>query len=124
MSAAIVEIITSTEADFVAAFRYLVNGVGFDFTGYRLLMMVRKQPADVDAYVSLTSDPDGGITVEPFVGGGDPNDGTFSILILRTVLQQMPAGAYVHSLLLEEIASGLRDEIWTGPLTHSIGTTR
>jgi len=122
MSAAIVNIETYSDADFAEAFQWEINGVLFDFTGYELVMMVRKQPEDAEVFVSLSSIDDNGIAFTP-----DPDDGdkltTFNIYIYRDQMAQMPPGDYAHSLILLR-PDGLRDDIWRGTLTHAIGPTR
>lgn len=119
MAAAGVEITTYSDADFSRAFQWLINGVAFDFTGYGLMMMVRKSADDEEVFVSVSTD-DGEITLTPDVDGKLT---TFNIQILRRQTADMAAGDYVHSLILLR-PDGLRDDIWRGTLTHVIGPTR
>jgi hypothetical protein len=88
-----------------------------DLTGSTLLMMVRADPAENYAPISLTSEGGNGITINDAVGG------SFTITIPNATLGAMPAGDYVHSLVRVR-PDGLRELIWNGKLTHSIGPTR
>jgi len=119
---ATVNLETFSDADFSEAFQWEIDGALFDFTGYNLLMNVRHHAEDVEAVVSLDSVPGGfgGITFNDPVGG---HIETFNIFILRSQMIVMAAGEYVQSLILLR-PDGLRDDIWHGTLTHSIGPTR
>ena len=119
MAAAGVQITTYSDADFARAFQWLINGEPFDFTGYGLIMMVRKNPDDTEVFVSVSTE-DGDITLTPDVDGKLT---TFNICIKREQTADMAAGDYVHSLILLR-PDGLRDDIWRGTLTHMIGPTR
>ncbi len=122
MPAAIVDITTFSDADFARAFQWVINDVPFDFTGFDLLMMVRRDPDDAEVFISLSSVDYNGILFQP-----DPDDSdkltTFNIYITRDQMKAMVAGDYVHSLLLLR-PDGLREDIWRGTLTHAIGPTR
>jgi len=120
MSAAIVDIATFSDADFARAFQWMINDVPFDFTGFDLLMMVRREPEDAEVFISLSSIDDNGILFQPDEAG---NPTTFNIYITREQTAAMPPGTYVHSLILLR-PDGLRDDIWRGTLTHAIGPTR
>ena len=117
--AANVLITTFSDADFSRAFQWVIDGVPFDFTGYGLMMMVRKQPDAVEVFVSVSTG-DGDIDFTPDVDGKLT---TFNIRILRKQTADMVAGDYVHSLILLR-PDGLREDIWRGTLTHAIGPTR
>lgn len=119
MAAAEVLLTTFSDADFARAFQWVINGVPFDFTGFGLMLMVRKRPDDAEVFVSLSTD-DGDIDFTPDVDGKLT---TFNIRILRQQIVDMAAGDYVHSLILLR-PDGLREDIWRGTLTHAIGPTR
>jgi hypothetical protein len=132
MTAAIVQLNTWTDADFCYAFRWAGTDdtgdtVYFDFTGYNLVMDIRVNPEDVEAYVRLASDPTletgGGIDIyDPDTPGGT-NLIEFSITITRTELEAMPPNQYTHSLLLV-YPDGMRQDVWRGDLIHQDGPTR
>lgn len=44
------------------------------------------------------------------------------LLVPYTTLRNLPAGDYVHSLIL--YAGGVRTEVWRGTWTHNAGATR
>src|SRR4029077_6513799 len=119
MAAADVLITTFSDADFARAFQWVINGVPFDFTGFGLMLMVRKRPDDAEVFVSLRPD-DGDIDFTPAVDGKLT---TFNIRILRQQTVDMAPGDYVHSLILLR-PDGLRDDIWRGTLTHATGSLR
>ena len=121
--AAEVQINTFSDADFSRAFQWVINGVPFDFTDHGLLMMVRKQPDDVEVFVSVSTD-DGDIIVYQTAPTTDgiPAD-IFKITIRREQMADMPPGDYVHSLILLR-PDGLREDIFRGTLTHTHGPTR
>jgi len=127
MSAAEVDLITFTDADYAEAYRYEVgSGVYYDFTGCQLLMMVRKTAEDAEVFLSLTSTFDG-ITVGnsgiDIATGDDDKPSVFTIVIARADLGRIPEGEYVQSLIVVT-PDGLRSDIWRGSLTHSMGPTR
>lgn len=113
-----------SDSDFTMAYQWEVDGTPFDFTSHRLLLMIRKYPEDAEVFVALDSTP-----VPNFSGimFNDPDvDGkitTFNIIILREQTSQMQEGDYVQSLILER-PDGLREEIWQGTFTYTIGPTR
>jgi len=117
--AAVVNITTFSDADFSRAFQWMTNDVPFDFTGFGLMMMVRKLPDDSEVFVSLSVD-DGDIDFLPDIDGKLT---TFNIRIMRAQMADMAPGEYVHSLILLR-PDGLREDIWRGTLTHAIGPTR
>jgi hypothetical protein len=126
MSAATVNFETYTDADFSKAFMLRVGDTFyFDFTGYELMMMVRKHPDDVEVFVSLSTAPGDGIELSEAADGTTPGQlTTINILIRRDQFVKMPAGEYVHSLIMVEQATGLHDDVWRGTITHAIGPTR
>jgi len=121
----IVDIETVSDADFSEAFQWQVGDDLFDFTGCNLLMMVRHHPEDAEVLIALDSDPThfGGIMFNDPDPENDNKVTSFNIFILREQMVNMPPGSYVQSLLLLR-PDGLRDDIWHGTLTHSIGPTR
>jgi hypothetical protein len=128
MAAAIVDINTQSDADYVKAFMVRVrNDAGADyyynFAGTTMELMVRKRPEDAEVYVELSTDPGDGIVLnasDPLVL--DYFD-TINIYITIEQLSKMPAGDYVHSLIMTR-PDGIKDDIWRGTLTHAIGPTR
>ncbi|HEY2242737.1 MAG TPA: hypothetical protein VGH47_00765 [Xanthobacteraceae bacterium] len=120
---AVVDLETASDEDFAWAFQWNVGGVNFDFTGYNLMLMVRKNVTDAEVFISLDSLPGGlgGITFNaPTVTGTIE---TFNIAILRAQMVGMPPDVYAQSLVLLR-PDGLREEVWNGTLTHNIGPTR
>ena|SRR4029077_2626908 len=114
-----------SDSDFAAAYQWLVDDVPYDFTGQQLLMRIRKFVDDNEVFVALDSDPNGygGITFNDPVGPFPGRIETFNIFILRKQTEQMAAGEYVQSLILVR-PDGLREEIWQGPFTYTIGPSR
>lgn len=113
-----------SDSDFAAAYQWEVDGVPWDFTGHKLIMMIRKNPDDAEVFVSLDSDPDGfsGIMFnDPDVPDGPVT--TFNIIVLRAQTSQMMPGDYVQSLILVR-PDGLREELWQGAFTYNTGPTR
>lgn len=113
-----------SDSDFAAAYQWEVNGAPWDFTGHKLIMMIRKNPDDAEVFVSLDSDPGGfsGIMFnDPDVPGGPVT--TFNIIILRAQTVQMTPGDYVQSLIMVR-PDGLREELWQGAFTYNTGPTR
>ena len=109
---------------FAAAYQWLVDGVPYDFTDQTLLMRIRKYPGDAEVFVALDSNADGfgGIMFnDPDVDGGPIT--TFNIFIMRDQTLQMDAGDYAQSLILVR-PDGLREEIWQGTFTYTIGPSR
>lgn len=120
---ATVDIVTFTDADWVGTFQWQCGTdpvtsfpIYFDLTDCKLMMMVRKQPDDVEVFLNLDTD-NGGILIEATV------DGIFDVVIARDELAEMPPGDYVHSLLVEH-SNGYREDVWRGALTHAAGPTR
>jgi hypothetical protein len=120
---AVVDLAMFSDADLAEAYQWEVDGTPFDFTGYGLMMMIRKNPDDAEVFVALDSTDTG-------FGGimfNDPDvDGkvtTFNIFILRDQTAQMLPGDYVQSLILVR-PDGLREDIWHGAFTYTTGPTR
>jgi hypothetical protein len=118
---------TYTDSDFSYAFRAkFPDDSYYDFTGCRLQLMVRKFPEAAEVYLTLDSAVDGvgagksGIDLEQ---GDDGALSIFTIVIFRGDLQRIPAGNYVHSLIVTP-PDDLHYDFWRGPLTNSIGPTR
>jgi len=107
-----------SDSDFAAAYQWVVDDVPYNFTGQVLHMMIRKNPEDSEVFVALDSDPNG-------FGGIMLNDDmvTFNIIILRDQTKQMEPGDYVQSLILQR-PDGLREELWQGTFTYTLGPTR
>lgn len=115
--AAIVNISTQSDADFVYGFFYKVGGVGFNLAGTTMRMYVRKHAEDATLALSLTS-ADGDINYTT------PATGGFSIRIKQSELERLAAGEYVHSLIMTTISTGIKTPIWNGKLVHKTGPSR
>lgn len=114
-----VNITTTSDADWVHAFQYAIEGAPptpIDLTGSSLRMMVRKHADDAECFINIST-PTAGITVTSAA------DGEFTITLPIASLSRMAEGDYVHSLIRTR-PDGLKDEVWHGALTHSIGPTR
>jgi len=128
MSAAEVDLITFTDADYAQAFRYQLTSTPtyYDFTSCQLLMEVRKLAEDVEVFLSLTSTFSGiapgssGIDIST---GDDGKPSIFTIVIARAALAEIPEGDYVQSLILVT-PDGLHSDLWRGTFTNSVGPTR
>src|SRR5215467_5119519 len=107
MAAAGVIINTFSDADFARAFQWWINEVPFDFTGYGMVMMVRKNVDDAEVFLTLSTE-NGKIDYTPDTDGKLT---TFNVRILRTDTSEMPPGDYVHSLILLR-PDGIHDDIW------------
>jgi hypothetical protein len=114
---AIVNIWTENDADFNRSFLYqTTSSVPIDLTGSSLRMMLRQNASDVTVWLSLTSDPGGGITII------DAPNGSFSVLITQAQLEQLPVNDYQHSLIMT--VGPQQTKIWNGTLTNSAGPSR
>jgi hypothetical protein len=128
MAAGIVNINTQSDADYVKAFMVHVNNDAgadyyFNFAGVTMEMMVRKQATDAEVYVELSTDSGDGIALSASNSSTPDYLDTINITIKMEQLSKMPAGDYVHSLIMTR-ADGAHDDIWRGTLTHAIGPTR
>jgi hypothetical protein len=115
-----------SDADFAAAYQWLVDDVPFDFTGHSLEMKIRRFPDDIEVFVALDSDDIngfGGIMFNDPVGTAPGRIETFNIFVLLEQTTEMNAGDYVQSLILIR-PDGLREEIWQGTFTYTIGPSR
>jgi hypothetical protein len=108
--------------DWVVPFTYGTTPDGgitvtpIDLTGSTLEMQIRKNEADHEATVSVTS-ADGSIIIT------DAPNGAFTILIDRDRLSRLAPGDYVTDLV--RIApSSLRERLFEGTATVVEGTTR
>ena len=110
-----VDLATESDADYVQGFRYCdSNNVDIDLTGSTLSLMVRANPTDTQVWVSVASPSDGIV----LTGGG-----LFTLTLPIAALAKMPAGSYVHSLVRTR-PDGIKELLWSGTLTHTIGPTR
>jgi hypothetical protein len=116
-----------SDADFAMAYQWLVDDVPYDFSGQQLMMRIRRFADDTEVFVALDSKllggVYGGIMFNEPVGDFPGRVETFNIFILRKQTEQMAAGDYVQSLILVR-PDGLREEIWQGIFTYTIGPTR
>jgi len=113
-------IITRSDSDFVRSFRYkTIGGVAIDLTGSALEMMCRTQASRPTVHVDLSTD-NGKIELRE-----NTTDiiGEFKITIPFSELEILPPDEYVHSLIRIR-PDGLREEMWHGTLTHTVGPTR
>lgn len=135
---ATVNIFTFSDEDYIRVFRHRAGNVYTDFSDKTLRFMLRKSPSDPEVFISLVSSiegvlyPNSGIDIYQFdeiISGDDvPVSGdfphtAFALILDRSDLARLPEGEYVHSLIMEN-ATGWRDSIWRGTLTHKIGPTR
>lgn len=124
----VVNIAMWSDADYAMAYQWLVDDVPYDFGGpQKLEMRIRRFAEDNEVFVALDSDPNnygfGGILFNDPIGPWPGRVETFNIIILRKQTEQMAAGDYVQSLILVR-PDGLREEIWQGIFTYTIGPTR
>lgn len=123
----IVNINTYSDADFVQSFLYKTTALApIDLLDYPLRMMVRINPADATTWIECSTWPDNGRIVIT-----DHAAGAFTLTIPLTILLDLPAGVYNHSLIQTQASSlgvtagiGARKDIWRGTLTHAAGPTR
>lgn len=128
MAAAIINMNTQSDADYVKAFMvHVSNDVGADyyynFAGVTMNMMVRRLPTDAEVFVELSTNPGDGIMLSASNSATPDYLDTINITIVRAQLALMPAGTYVHSLIMTRV-DGYHDDIWRGNITHAIGPTR
>jgi len=123
MAAAVININTQSDADYVKAFmlKVMPDNYYYDFTGMTMKMMVRKRPEDAEVFVKLSTDYNDGIVLSSSDNGVTLD--TINITIRRDQLAKMPEGDYAHSLIMYR-PDGIADDIWRGTLTHAIGPTR
>jgi hypothetical protein len=115
---AIVNITVENDADFYRSFAYQTTaGVPINLTGVTMRMMLRKNAADVTAWLELTTDPGEGIQITSATGG------TFTVLISQAQLEELPVDSYDHSLIMTA-PGGLQTKIWNGTLTNTAGPSR
>jgi hypothetical protein len=118
---AIVNITVENDADFYRQFQYVTAnpdgsaGPPINITGASLEMMLRFHAADDTAVLRLATDTNDFVLT-------DPVNGTFSLLIRQTVLEQLALAAYDQSNIMT--LGGLKTRIWSGTLTISAGATR
>jgi hypothetical protein len=112
----------SRNEDWVVPFLYQsVDGTGtiftpIDLTGSVLKMEIRTLETDREALVSVYS-PDGGIYLTNAV------QGQFTVTILRSGLNYIPAGEYFVDLV-RLMPSGYQERLWEGTAVVVQGTTR
>ena len=124
----VVNMAMQSDADFAAAYQWLIDDVPFDFTDHSLEMKIRRFSDDIEVFVALDSRQDvangfGGITFNDPVGPDPGRIETFNIFVLLEQTTEMNAGDYVQSLILIR-PDGLREEIWQGMFTYTIGPSR
>jgi hypothetical protein len=118
---AIVIITTENDADFICGFTYqYVDSTGtvtgpVDLTGDTMQMGLRKNAADVDELLLLTTQ-NGGLIVT------SPSAGQFTVTITKAQLVQLPVDTFDHSLIRFHGTQTLR--IWSGTLTNTPGASR
>jgi hypothetical protein len=113
----VVNIITRSDSDFVRSFLYkTTEGTPIDLTGSKLEMMCRIKAHLPTVYLDLSTDNEK-IELKPDISG------EFKITIPVAELEILYAGEYVHSLIRLR-PDLMREEIWHGTLTHTIGPTR
>ena len=115
----IVNLETYSDADFVQSYIYktAVSLIPIDITGASLRLMIRARAED-PTVLAECSTLNERITVTDAVGGA------FTLRIPVDQLSLIPAGQYVHSLIITSSFTFIRKPIWRGILTHAIGPTR
>lgn len=124
MKAAVVDITTFSDADFSMSFRWRLTDnpeTWFDFTGYKLILQVRKTADDEEVFVDLSSDNISEIDL--YASDGEAALTHFDINVSRAQMADMFPGEYVHSLIMVR-SDDLREDIWRGKWLHDIGPTR
>jgi hypothetical protein len=114
---AIVNITTETDADFIRgfAYQYSPSNLPVDLTGNTMRMGVRKNAADVNEVMLLTTE-NGGITIT------DPANGLFTVWMKQQDLERLPIDDYEHSLI--RFTGTLQLRIWSGTLSNTPGASR
>jgi|SRR6185369_17595265 hypothetical protein len=113
---AIVNIFTTSDADFYRGFAYQqLTGVPIDLTGNKMHMGIRKHAEDVTEFLLLTTE-NGGIIIT------DALNGKFTVWIKQDQLVRLSPDSYVHSLIRD--TGTLLLEMWSGSLTHEAGPSR
>lgn len=113
----IVNINTTSDADFLRTFIYkTILGIEVDIRGCSLHMKARQRLDDATVVIDLSTD-NGSIVLT------DPQFGQFTVQIPFDSLSRMQAGTYFQSLIIVW-PSGLREEVWHGTLSHTLGASR
>lgn len=113
---AIVNITTSTDADFYRAFALQTTaGDPIDLTGALLEMMLRRHATDEAAVLRLGSDT-GEIVLT------DAVNGQFTVRIAQSTLVRLGLGDFDQSNIMTRATYKTR--IWSGTLTNNPGPTR
>lgn len=116
MSSLEVDITTYSDADFsMTQTEPFANGLA-SVSSNPLHMQVRSAADDPTVWIQLTSAA-GQITV----GGGGSS---VTVLIPQTMLQNLPAGTYVYSVIMSSNNGANRSEVWRGVQTHNVGPTK
>jgi hypothetical protein len=114
---AIVNIITTSDADYFQGFAYQQStGAPVDLTDDMMRMGLRKHAADIAELMLLTTE-NGGLIITDAVGG------KFTLWIKQGDLLRLTPGQYVHSLIRTR-PDGLQLRVWEGTLTHTAGPSR
>jgi hypothetical protein len=118
---AIVNITVTNDADFNRLFQYATQnpdgsiGAPINLVGATLEMMLRRDAADVTAYLRLGSDTGEIIMTDPVAG-------KFVIYIPQAVLEQLPLGSYDHSNIMS--VGPYKTCVWSGTFVINAGPTR
>lgn len=114
----IATITTGSDADFKRAFVWMIaGGSAIDLTGSSLLMQVRRAAGDAQVLVEASTD-NGLIVITNAIGGA------FTLRLPYSFLKSLPDGTYAHSLVRKVIATGFRDQLWTGTMIHKVQAAR
>lgn len=116
---AIVNISTTSDADYVHGFQYMAGTNPIDLTGQSLRMGVRRHAADAEEQLLLTTE-NGGIEIV------DPPAGKFVVTIKQDKLRELYVGEYEHSMVrIIHYADGdIKYRVWSGTLSHAAGPSR
>jgi hypothetical protein len=114
----IVNFNTYTDDDFVQNFKYTTSiGSPIPFRSNSLRMHVRANAADPTVFIECSTD-NGYIMIT------DGPNGEFKLWIPLSGLLNLTPGSYVHSLIMTDYVTNIRNDIWRGTLTHQAGPTR
>lgn len=111
-------IVIDQGADFFIDINYdNPNGTPVNLTGYSSAMQVRSLPNSPDAVLSLTSAPNGGITITPLTG-------LVSVHATATQTRAIDEGTYYYDLEITETATGVVTRLIQGQAIVSAEVTR
>lgn len=108
----------SNNADFLASFTVMKNGVARDLTGATFEMDIRVT-ADASAEAATLTSGNGRVALS-----ATPIDGRVFIKIPKAVAAILVPGTYVHDMLMTIAGAGQPERIWYGSLHVTEGVSR